>query len=92
MYSGSFVEIHKKTTFQFENMYNKATNLGDAIYAKYLGALVKKTSMDCFILYYDIITSPTHWKTLFKFTNTKPVEVPHKCMLHNLVSIIPIYC
>ena len=69
LYSGSFIKIHKNTTFQFES--NKATNLGGAIYAEYLGVQVRKTSMNCFIQYYDIMTSPTHWETLFNFTNNK---------------------
>ena len=69
LYSGSFIKIQKNTSFKFER--NKATNLGGAIYAEYLGVQVQKTSTNCFIQYYDIMTSPTHWKTFFNFTNNK---------------------
>ena len=75
LYSSSYIKVHGKTSFEF--IENTAVNLGGAIYTDYIGSHLQKTSLNCFIQYFDITKNPSNWSTLFQFTNNTANKKPN---------------
>jgi predicted outer membrane repeat protein len=67
LYTQTYMELYQNTSFVFSN--NRASNLGGAIYVEYIGILVRNTSRNCFIRYYNLYDGPMKWQTEFIFTN-----------------------
>ena len=75
LYGSSFIKVHENTSFEF--IENTAINLGGAIYTEYIGSHLQKTSLNCFIRYFDITENPSKWSTLFQFTNNTANKKPN---------------
>ena len=71
----AFLLVHYNTTFNFTN--NSASNLGGAMFAYYPDGRELISSRNCFIRYFNIITSPYVWETSFFFSDNTANGIPN---------------
>ena len=71
----AFLLVHYNTTFNFTN--NSASNLGGAMFAYYPDGCELISSRNCFIRYFNIITSPYVWETSFFFSDNTANGIPN---------------